>query len=119
MVRELRSLNRKKYQRAVNKLIRRFNKTIADDWLWNRRFTVHQKAAEFHPYEDHSGAEFTVAIEMKDNRTGKTAVEWFNNYDIDYRLWAWANNCIVQKWKVWAEVPNPNEQARLEGRTPD
>ena len=43
----------------------------------------------------------------------------FNNYDLDWHLGEWLNRCITEYWKVWDEVPNPNEQARLEGRTPD
>lgn len=120
MLRNKRSVwNRKKYQREVNRIVRKWNKAIADDWLWNARFVLHQYDAYFWPYEDRSGAKFNVWLEFTDTKTGAQEIMDFNNYDLDWHLGEWLNRCITEYWKVWDEVPNPNEQARLEGRTPD
>ena len=117
-IRDIHSYKRKKYQRAVNLYIRKFNKDIKTDWLWNSRFTLRQKESYFLPFEDHSGAEFIVVLELTDNKTGHIEVKQFNNYDIEWKLYEWANHCITEVWDVWKEDPNPNEQARLAGRTP-
>lgn len=110
--------NRKKYQRAVNKIVRAWNKSIADDWLWNARFVLRQSEAYFHPHEDHSGAQFNVILEFTDTKTGKVVKQMFDNYDINWKLGPWLNSSITETWKVWDEDPNPNEQAKLEGRIP-
>ena len=119
MLRDKRSvINRKKYQREVNRIVRDWNQSIKDDWLWNGRFVLRQRAAYFWPFEDKSGAEFSVWLEFIDTKTGAKEIKSFNNYDLDWRLGEWMNKCITEYWKVWDEKPNPNEQARLEGRAP-
>ena len=117
-LRELKSLNRKKYQRALNKEVRKLNKSIKEDWLWNGRFVMRQAAAWFKPFEDHSGAEFEVILVFIDIKTGRKEAKVFDNYDASWKMWEWANFCITEVWNVWSEDPNPNEQARLKGRTP-
>jgi hypothetical protein len=116
MIRDIRSYKRKKYQHAVNRYVRKFNKDIKADWLWNARFTLRQKESYFLPFNDHSGAEFIVVLELTDNKTGRAEVKQFNNYNIEWKLYEWANICITNVWKVWQESPDPNEQARLAGR---
>lgn len=117
-IRNLTSQKRKKYQRAANKLVRTLNEDIKNDWLWNGRFVIKQEWTRFAPYEDHSGARFTVGLVMIDNKTGRKEYTYFDNYEIEWYLWRWANDCITTIWNVWSESPNPNEQARLEGREP-
>ena len=120
MLRDKRSVtNRKKYQREVNRIVRNWNQSIKDDWLWNGRFVLRQRAAYFWPFEDKSGAEFNVWLEFIDTKTGATEIKNFNNYDLDWRLGEWMNKCITEYWKVWDEKPNPNEQARAAGRKPE
>lgn len=119
MLRDKRSVtNRKKYQREVNKIVREWNQSIKNDWLWNGRFVLRQYAAYFWPYEDKSGATFNVWLEFTDTKTGAQEIMDFNNYDLEWRLGEWMNRCITEYWKVWDEKPNPNEQAQLKGRTP-
>ena len=119
MLRDKRSVtNRKKYQREVNRIVRKWNQSIKNDWLWDGRFVLRQYAAYFWPYEDKSGATFNVWLEFTDTKTGAQEIMDFNNYDLDWHLGEWLNRCITEYWKVWDEVPNPNEQARLEGRRP-
>ena len=117
-VRNLRSTDRKKYKRAVNKLVYDFNKSMKDDWLWNGRFVMSQDCAHFHPYVDKSGGTYWVMLVLTDTKTGLKEYMDFNNYNIEWHMYEWANKCIVEYWNVWKEKPNPNEQARLEGRKP-
>lgn len=119
MVREKKSVwNRRKYKRAVNKLIRTFNKDMQNDWLWNGRFVISQDWSLFCPFADKSGAEYHVGVVITDTKTGYKEYSCFNNFDIEWRMWEWANKCITEYWAVWNEEPNPNVQARLEGRKP-
>ena len=117
-VKNLRSTNRKKYKRAVNALIRHFNRDVEKDWLWNGRFVMSQEWATFKRFEDHSGALYIVCLVITDKKTGCKEYTYMDNYEIKWHLWEWANWCITEKWKVWNETPNPNQQARLEGREP-
>ena len=120
MLRSKRSVwNRKKYQREVNRIIRKWNQSIKDDWLWDGRFVLRQYAAFFWPYDDKSGAEFSVWLEFTDTKTGAKEIKNFNNYDLEWLLNWWTNKCITEYWKVWDEKPNPNEQARAAGRKPE
>lgn len=114
----LKSLNRKKYKRAVNKLVRAFNKDVQEDWLWNGRFELSQTWTAFKPFEDNSGALYVTNFVLTDKNTGYKEYNYFDNFDMEWRLWHWANYCITDVWNVWSENPNPNERARLEGRKP-
>ena len=111
-------MNRKKYQREVNKIVKKWNQCIKNDWLWDGRFVLRQYAAHFWPYDDKSGAEFRVWLEFTDTKTGSKEIMDFNNYDLEWYLGEWLNRCITEYWKVWDEKPNPNEQARAAGRKP-
>ena len=117
-LRELKSLNRKKYQRALNKEVCKLNKNIKEDWLWNGRFVMRQADMWFKPFEDHSGVEFEVILVFIDTYTGRKEEKIFGNFEVEWKMWQWANYCITEVWNVWSEKPNPNERARLEGRTP-
>ena len=114
----LTSAKRKKYQRRMNQIVRHANKAIKNDWLWNGRFTLRQVDAVFEPFDDHSGAMFTVLLELTDHKTGKIEQKIFDNYDIDYAMPWWVNNCITESFKVWDEDPNPHQQALKAGRRP-
>lgn len=118
MLRELNSLNRKKYQRALNKIVKKFNQSIKDDWLWNGRFVMHQEEAYFKSFEDHSGALFDFMLVLVDTKTGREEAKYFDNYNVEWYMYEWANWCITEVWKVWSEDPKPSEQARSEGRAP-
>lgn len=111
-------MKRRKYKRAINAEVRKFNEDIKQDWLWNGRYVMSQKDAAFEIHEDHSGAIYYVTLILTDTKTGATCSKLFNSYDIPWRMWSWANTCIIDEWKVWEEKPNPNQQARLEGREP-
>ena len=112
-------MNRKKYQREVNKIVRKWNQSIKNDWLWDGRFVLRQRAAYFLPFDDKSGAEFNVWLEFTDTKTDAKEIKNFNNYDLEWHLGEWLNRCITEYWKVWDEKPNPNEQAWAAGRKPE
>ena len=117
-LRNLKSFKRKKYQRALNKIVRNLNNSIKNDWLWNGRFVMRQDCAYYLPFEDKSGVMFHFVLEFKDTKTGRVENNMFDNYDADWAIWEWANRCITEIWNVWDEDPNPNKQARIEGRQP-
>ena len=84
MIREKKSVwNRKKYKRAVNKLVRTFNKDIENDWLWNGRFVISQDWSLFYPFEDKSGAQYYVGLVITDKKTGHKEYSCFDNFDIE------------------------------------
>ena len=111
---KLTSLKRKKYQRYINKIVRKLNKNIKDDWVWNGRFTISQKQSKFYTYYDGSGAQLYVLLECKDNKTNKTATSWFvTGLFVESKIWDWVNDCIIEHFDVWSENPDPFKQATL------
>lgn len=100
------SMNRKKHQRAVNRIVRRLNKSIENDELWRGRFICRQKEAYFVTYEDRSGATLTVRLQFYDKKTGITA-NYFTHSDALTgifgvgRLFWEMNDFIVNICDVW------------------
>ena len=119
MLERRRSLSRKKYQRDLNKIVREFNKNIQKDWIWNGRFILKQGPSWFSIYPDHSGAQFEFILILIDTKTGRKEGKVFDNYNCSYQMWHWTNDCITKYWEVWDENPDPNQQARMAGRTPN
>ncbi len=112
MMQWLTSKNRKRHQRAMNKLIRKLNENIKNDCLWHGRFFIRQESAQWYEYDDGSGAELLVILQFIDKKTGyvwKTA-ETVNHWRIwnGSHLWWEMNSFIVDKVKVWEEDPRPN-----------
>ena len=106
----LTSLDRKTHQRAMNRLVHRFNKALEEDDLWLGRFMVQQiYCPQWHKYEDNSGAELFVHLKFIDRATGRyyvrayTVNEWRGVYGTGYRLWETMNWLIVEHWDVWQE----------------
>ena len=107
----LTSMNRKRHQRAMNKLVRDVNKVIQKDELWQGRFYARQSQAYWYVYEDKSGAELLVFIQFIDKKTGltyetaATVNEWrhLNNF----KMFSAMNDFIVHYVDVWNERPAP------------
>ena len=105
----LTSKNRKTHQRALNRMIRAFNKSLEQDDLWCGRFVVRQyeDSPQWCRYRDGSGAELWVKLKFIDRATGRyyvgahTVNEWcsFNGSRIR-RLMNWL---ITRHWDVWQE----------------
>ena len=95
----LSSKNRKRQQREMNKLMRRLNKNVENDYLWKGRFYVRQIGAQWYEYIDKSGAELIVVLCFYDkktnaNRVVKGSVNHWRMWD-GYRLWWQMNNFII------------------------
>lgn len=106
----LTSMNKKKHQRAINKLVRAMNKNLENDELWLGRFVIRQYegSPQWRKYEDGSGAELWVKLKFIDRATGRyyvgnhTVNEWrsFNGM----RIWRIMNWLITEHWNVWQET---------------
>ena len=104
----LTSKNRKRHQRAMNQLVRRFNKSLEQDELWRGRFKISQmRDSQWWHYEDGSGAELYVCLVFIDQCTGKY---WFQYESVNHwRMWGGAhiwekmNWLITTHWDVWKE----------------
>ena len=106
----LTSKNKKRHQRAMNQLIRRVNKSLEQDDLWGGRFVVHQiKTPQWSIYEDKSGAEYFVHLEVIDRCTGRSWVGadtvngWRTAFGNGWRLYEFINWFIVDYCNVWEE----------------
>ena len=106
----LTSMNPKRHQRAINKLIRVANKSLDQDDLWLGRFVVEQiDSPHFVYYSDKSGAELYVTIKVTDRCTGRyyvkydTVNHWRGFKGNGWRLWEFINWFIVEHCNVWAE----------------
>ena len=99
--------NRKKHQRAINRVLRRINKSIENDELWRGRFVVRQITSRFEHFEDKSGSTLWVLIRFVDKKTG--IVMDMVESSIGLTLWngsrvSWAmNEFITNKCRVWQE----------------
>lgn len=100
----LSSRNRKRQQRAMNHIMRLLNENIINDDLWKGRFYVRQVGAQWHEYEDKSGADLFVVLRFYDKETGitrdvaGTVNHW--RYINGSRLWREMNDFIVEYVKV-------------------
>lgn len=106
----LTSKNTKVHQRRMNKAMRDLNKNIEKDELWHGRFYVHQVARQRQVYEDGSGMELWVTLELVDRKTGRTrqmldTVNYWTSFCS--RLWWEMNSFIVKDVDVWSENPRP------------
>lgn len=114
----LTSQNRKVYQRAMNRLMRKINKSIKNDDLWLGRFYVKQIGSSWYLYKDGSGAELYVRLRFVDRKTGfvyDTPWETVNHWRFGAHL-AWEmNNFIVKECDVWRKE-DPLRDERIDYR---
>ena len=107
----LTSMDRKVHQRALNRLVREFNKTLEKDELWCGRFVVRQyeDSPQWRRYKDGSGAELWVKLKFIDSATGRYYVgahsvnEWLGITANGCRIWELMNWLITRHWDVWKE----------------
>lgn len=112
----LTSMNKKRHQRAMNRLVREANKSLEQDYLWCGRFVIKQiDSPHFVPYSDGSGAEYYVTIRLIDRCTGRyytkfdTVNHWRGLNGNGWRLFEFINWFIVEHCKVWDE-PLPGDK---------
>ena len=109
MMRWLTSKNRKVHQRALNRAIRDFNKSLENDELWCGRFIVRQyeDSPQWRRYEDGSGAELWVKLKFIDRATGRYYVGAHSvNHWLSFngrRIWEIMNWLITVHWDIWKE----------------
>ena len=103
---------RKRYQRALNRDIRKLNKNIANDELWRGRFYFFQKDAHWEQFSDGSGGMLHVYMRGYDKATG-----YYRDYIFEYapyltfngwHIWNFANHFIIEGVRVWEEKPSPS-----------
>ena len=106
----LTSMNKKRHQREINRLVRQANKSIEKDDLWNGRFCIKQvESPQWHVYEDKSGAEYFVHLKFIDKCTGRywiqaeTVNRWRGSSGSGWRIWIKMNRFIVEHCNVWNE----------------
>ena len=104
------SMNKKKHQRAMNRLVRSFNKALEQDDLWCGRFVIRQVySPQWYRYEDGSGAEYVVHLKFIDRCTGRYYIaadnvnHWRGLYAVGYSVWEKMNWFIVEHCNVWDE----------------
>ena len=106
----LTSRNKKRHQRAINKLVRAMNRNLEQDDLWRGRFVIRQdEAPQWRRYEDGSGAELYVRLRFIDRATGRYYVKWetVNHWrglrGNGWNVWLTMNLLITEHWNVWQE----------------
>ena len=106
----LTSMNKKRYQREINRLIRKTNKSIEKDDLWNGRFYIKQiESPQWYIHEDKSGAEYFVHLKFIDKCTGRywvqadTVNHWRGSFGNGWLIWSKMNWFIVKYLDVWSE----------------
>ena len=101
----MRTLNRKKALRRVNKVVRDLNENIRRDNLWRGRFWIRQKEFCCRPYFDHSGLEGYVILEFHDLKTGYSSDKLFDliNFEAPFtwHLFREINQFITEECDVW------------------
>lgn len=109
-MRWLTSMNKKRHQREINRLVREANKSIEKDDLWYGRFCIKQvESPQWHVYEDKSGAEYFVHLKFIDKCTGRYWIQaetvnyWRGSFGNGWRIWDKMNWFIVEHCSVWDE----------------
>ena len=109
-MRWLTSMNKKRHQREINRLVRETNRSIEKDDLWYGRFCIKQvESPQWYVYEDKSGAEYFVHLKFIDKCTGRywvqaeTVNHWRGSFGNGWRIWDRMNWFIVNHLDVWNE----------------
>jgi hypothetical protein len=100
----MRNKQRKKAQVKINKFVRVLNKSIANDNLWRGRFVIRQTNACWNRFEDGSGGELRVWLEIRDLKTGLYMGFSADNYGTGWDIWENSNKFIVEYSGVWNNI---------------
>ena len=103
----LTSANRKRHQRELNKLIRRFNKNLNEDELWQGRFQVWQVDSPVWMMHEDQTANLLVRLRFVDRATGacydrRMSVNHWRHFGGSH-VWNLMNWLITEHWDVWEE----------------
>ena len=103
------SNNRKAHQRKLNRLVRKINKYIENDDLWQGRFFIRQYSAWFYQYEDGSGGTLYVWLRFYDKKDNKYQEYYGDTSALCHfggsRLWLTMNSFITEISSTWKEDP--------------
>ena len=100
----MRDKQRKKAQKKINKSVRVLNKNIKNDSLWRGRFVVRQTDAYWNRFEDGSGGELNVRLEIRDLKTGLYMGFFVDNYGTGWKLWENGNKFIAEYSGAWNDI---------------
>ena len=107
----MKTKNRRKHQRWLNRYCRMINRGIANDPLWLGRFVVEQKSTQMYWFEDGSGGLLHCLLQFRDKKTGKTK-EWYTDcLELMWQMYWKMNDFIVKDCAVW-ENEKPYEEVR-------
>ena len=107
----MKSHNRRKHQRWLNRFVRNVNKGIENDPLWLGRFKVEQKATMMDWFEDKSGGLMYCHLQFRDKKTGITK-DWYTDcLEATWHMFLKMNDFIVKDCQVW-EKEKPYEEVR-------
>lgn len=95
---------RRKAQRKINKIVRALNKNLLYDNLWRGRFYIHQIGSDWERFDDGSGGELIVLLEIRDKKTGFYKRFRADNYDWGDHYWGAVNDFIVKDSDVWSDI---------------
>ena len=105
---------RKRYQRNFTKLVRKYNKAIEDDDLWQGRFVCRQIYSHWENFDDGSGGILHTVIRCVDKQTRQ-----YKDFTFEYADWIrtfhWhfsmdiLNKFIVEDIDAW-RTGNPKEE---------
>ena len=105
------SHNRRKHQRQLNALCRRWNNNIKNDTLWRGRFVVEQVSTRMWWFDDKSGGIMQCVLRFRDKKTGKTQLWYTNALEAFSQMYFHFNAFIVDYCKVW-ETENPYKETQ-------
>ena len=100
----MRDKQRKQAQKKINKFVRVLNKSIANDNLWRGRFIIRQTDAYWDHFEDGSGGELRVWLEIRDLKTGLYMRFSTDNYGTGWDIWENSNKFIAEYSGVWNNI---------------
>ncbi len=100
----MRNKQRKKAQAKINKFVHTLNKSIANDNLWRGRFVIRQTDAYWDRFEDGSGGELRVWLEIRDLKTGLYMGFSVSNYGTGWDIWENSNKFIAEYSEVWNNI---------------
>lgn len=113
------SVNRRKHQRAVNKVFREVNKVIYNDELWLGRFAVVQDCSYMYTEKETNGSDYKewgelfVAYYFVDKKTGRKSDKFMDNSNLitnSTRIMYHMNKFIVEDCypDVWGAKEKPS-----------
>ena len=101
---------KQKAKRKINRIIRSWNRSLAEDELWLGRFYIHNYATHIHRYGDNSGTYAYIELVIIDKKTGLYKKGQFNNNELEtWKIFNFINNFIVDDVDVWNENPSPRD----------